>query len=553
MAIAVLSLPLAAQCDAGFEQQVLFSQDFEAPIGDAAYTNYGFAGGAVAIGDIGGGDASISALSGAANYFVGLGMATGNTLPTTDLSQVYMTADITVNAGPAFTFPVNLDFKLEDPASDPGTGSNLLNFLTPLTANGTFSIGGSLDGAINSGFQFAGATTVVIAVADFSGNGMTDNIEVIVDNVQLYACVPATGCAITVAALGDPSPCAANNTFDQTIEIIYDNAPAGGFLIVDGGAVPVTGSPQQVNLSGLVANGQEVSINVFFTDEISCAGTGTFTAPESCFEAPVACPEGEGVAAVYSQDFSALPGDPAYIPFGESFGGGSVFPWNTGGGQGELTIANGTADFFVGFALPTGIMLPSNDLSEVYMTAEITVVADGGFAFPINMDFKVEDASSDANSGANLLNFLTPLTGNGTYQIGGVLSSATNTGFQFNGPVSIIAAVASFGAGPTSGGLTVFVDNIQLYTCQEVLYLCRQGALYGDVPGADGNEIYTWFLDGTEVATFTGINMYSPLAPGAYSLSVTDPDSGMMYVFEPRNVTDITGCCELDDPCAQPE
>jgi len=89
--------------------------------------------------------------------------------------------------------------------------------------------------------------------------------------------------------------------------------------------------------------------------------------------------------------------------------------------------------------------------------------------------------------------------------------------------------------------------------CQELRYLCRQGALYGDIPGADGNEIYTWFLDGAEVATFTGINLYSPLSPGSYTLSVNDPDSGMTYSFEARNVTDITGCCELDDPCAQPE
>ncbi len=547
-------------CGDGFEEQAIFAQDFEAPIGDAQYAGYGFGqtfgGGGVDASNIGGGSGNFLATVGTSNFFVGMALPTGMTLPSTDLTQVYMTADITVTAGAGFNFPINMDFKLEDASSDAGTGANLLNFLTPITASGTFTVGGALSGASNTGFSFAGNTTIVAAIADFSGNPLGDDITISVDNVQLYACIPATGCSISAAAVGAPSECSGDNTYSQVVEVTYNNQPPFGFLNVNGTIAPITGSPQQFTLEGLIADGQAVDITASFTEEISCAATvvGAFMAPESCYEAGSLCGDGQSSTEVYSQDFSAPPGDPAYIPFGESFGGGVVAPWSTGDGEGELFASAAAAEYFVGFALPTGVTLPTTDLSSIYMTADMTVEAGAGFNFPANLDFKVEDAASDAGTGANLLNFLTVINGNGTFQIGGSLSSASNSGFQFSGPVSIIAALARFGAGSNGADITITIDNVQLYTCMDQLFLCRTGALYGELPiELDGDEEYTWSVDGVEVATLVGIEFFTPRTTGIYTLSVFDPDSGMTYVFQGRNVADITGCCELDDPCAQPE
>ena len=79
--------------------------------------------------------------------------------------------------------------------------------------------------------------------------------------------------------------------------------------------------------------------------------------------------------------------------------------------------------------------------------------------------------------------------------------------------------------------------------------IIRQGALYGitDFP-IDGNEVYTWYdSNNTQVAQFVGYPYYSPGEEGSYYLIVTDPDNPDCFqFFNPRSVTELNGCCELE-------
>lgn len=77
----------------------------------------------------------------------------------------------------------------------------------------------------------------------------------------------------------------------------------------------------------------------------------------------------------------------------------------------------------------------------------------------------------------------------------------------------------------------------------------RQGALCAasNYP-TDGNEIYTWYNElGEVVASFVGVNCYSPSELGAFCVVITDPDGGPVQKFNPYAITTLDGCCELDD------
>lgn len=81
----------------------------------------------------------------------------------------------------------------------------------------------------------------------------------------------------------------------------------------------------------------------------------------------------------------------------------------------------------------------------------------------------------------------------------------------------------------------------------------RDGALYGltDCP-VNGNEIYTWYnSDNIQVAQFVGHYYFSPSELDSYYLIVTDPDTGCMQAFNPREVTELNGCCELEEGSSQ--
>ena len=64
----------------------------------------------------------------------------------------------------------------------------------------------------------------------------------------------------------------------------YENAPADGFLVINGEQKPIGNSPQSINLVGLPADGQPGSISAYFSTDEVCARNenNVFTRRDPC-------------------------------------------------------------------------------------------------------------------------------------------------------------------------------------------------------------------------------------------------------------------------------
>ena len=87
-------------------------------------------------------------------------------------------------------------------------------------------------------------------------------------------------CAITNIALVAVSPCS-GSVYDVQIEVMYENAPTNGDLMVNGQIFPVAGSPQVVTLTNLPGDGMPVDVDTSFSADPLCTNTvvGLYTAP----------------------------------------------------------------------------------------------------------------------------------------------------------------------------------------------------------------------------------------------------------------------------------
>jgi len=97
------------------------------------------------------------------------------------------------------------------------------------------------------------------------------------------SCAPV--CAITNIASVSQTACnTGNNTYTQTLTVTYVNPPTSGDLIVNNQNFSITGSPQNITLTNLNADGQNVNINAFFVTDQNCIFTqnSLFTAPAAC-------------------------------------------------------------------------------------------------------------------------------------------------------------------------------------------------------------------------------------------------------------------------------
>ena len=109
-----------------------------------------------------------------------------------------------------------------------------------------------------------------------------------VDNVanlgtHITPCVAV--CTISDLSAGVQTSCVpATNTYAQEVTITYSTAPATGTLDVNGQSFAITSSPQTVNLTGLVADGNTVNVTANFSDLTACTYTenALFTAPANC-------------------------------------------------------------------------------------------------------------------------------------------------------------------------------------------------------------------------------------------------------------------------------
>ncbi|WP_179019674.1 fibronectin type III domain-containing protein [Winogradskyella forsetii] len=92
-------------------------------------------------------------------------------------------------------------------------------------------------------------------------------------------------CPILDVSLGTQGNCdELTDTYSQDIIINYINPPATGNINVNGQLFPIGTSPQTVTLTDLSADGLEVDINAFFTDNTTCNYS-----EDSFFEAPSNC------------------------------------------------------------------------------------------------------------------------------------------------------------------------------------------------------------------------------------------------------------------------
>ncbi|MCP4443548.1 MAG: hypothetical protein GY810_31990 [Aureispira sp.] len=140
-------------------------------------------------------------------------------------------------------------------ADDPAFGSESGN---PITVNPT-------------------TTTTYTVLDQGECAGTTANVA-----VTVTACA---SCSISNLAAGSQTACVpATNTYTQEVTITYTNAPGSGTLDVNGQSFAIGTSPQTVTLTGLVADGNPVSVTASFSANPACTLTAAslFTAPAAC-------------------------------------------------------------------------------------------------------------------------------------------------------------------------------------------------------------------------------------------------------------------------------
>ncbi|WP_407557527.1 fibronectin type III domain-containing protein [Winogradskyella sp. 4-2091] len=131
------------------------------------------------------------------------------------------------------------------------------------------------------GWQMGNSVTFVISgsgkrVAESRNGSVNDHPKLIV----YYN----SNCPILdVSPSGMPTCDSNNDTYSQDLIVNYNVAPSTGSLVVNGQTFAIGSSPQTVTLIGLTADGIDVDINAYFTDE-AC----TYN-KERGFEAPSKC------------------------------------------------------------------------------------------------------------------------------------------------------------------------------------------------------------------------------------------------------------------------
>jgi hypothetical protein len=117
-----------------------------------------------------------------------------------------------------------------------------------------------------------------------------------------------SGCQFLELVVGEQWACNESaGTFAQSVALTYQGQPETGLMNVNGSLYSLTTSPNTINLTGLVTDGQPVDIEVYFTAEPACNATfeGAFIAPLTC-----GCPtdlSGNGVTEI--QDLLILLAD----------------------------------------------------------------------------------------------------------------------------------------------------------------------------------------------------------------------------------------------------
>ena len=144
----------------------------------------------------------------------------------------------------------------------------------------------------NQEFPITGSPQTV-TLADLPANGVTVNVtaafsddtDCSLTETELFAAPSSCECGIATITVSTQGLCDPDtNTYTQRLRVSYENPPETGTLDVNNQSFPVTGSPQTVILSDLIADGSDVDVTAQFSDDPECmvAATSLFTAPLAC-------------------------------------------------------------------------------------------------------------------------------------------------------------------------------------------------------------------------------------------------------------------------------
>ncbi len=154
----------------------------------------------------------------------------------------------------------------------------------------------------------------------------------------LELCPPP--CEITDLEVVEQDVCnPESNTFTSLVRVTYANPPSTGNLIVYSRSFPILGSPQDVELSDLPAEGGSIDVTAYFSDEPECTYTeaGVIIAPASCSD--LTCENSDATGTAYDDGWQSGDND------GSGFG-----PWALSTSSGE-PARNG---FFIGNSIYNG-------------------------------------------------------------------------------------------------------------------------------------------------------------------------------------------------------
>lgn len=105
-------------------------------------------------------------------------------------------------------------------------------------------------------------------------------------------------CSVSEINPGSQTNCGSNgNTYDQQLTIYHEDTPYDGQMIVNGQEFSVGTSPQTITLQDLPSNGQEITINISFSDDILCN-----TSFDGIVQAPVSCCANFRLLEVHPED-----------------------------------------------------------------------------------------------------------------------------------------------------------------------------------------------------------------------------------------------------------
>lgn len=138
--------------------------------------------------------------------------------------------------------------------------------------------GGDGDGGETSapGRQFLEGSILATAYQGGAGDGFD------YDTISFRFLDGTKGCAIYNLVAGETDS-VVNGTYSQDITVYYTFDPGVGNLIVNNQNFPITGSPQQVTLTGLNPDGMPVDVMASFSDLSDCNTTefALFIAPDT--------------------------------------------------------------------------------------------------------------------------------------------------------------------------------------------------------------------------------------------------------------------------------